>query len=197
MSFRALMVDVDGVIVVRPDGRRWDADMAADLGLDPADLQRAFFTPHWAAIATGKARIEDHLPAALAQIAPHISAEALMAYWFAKDACLNQVLLKDLAALRASGTPLHLATVQDHRRADYLWTTLGFRDRFDGLHHSAAVGHAKPDSAYFNAVAMRVGLSPADLLLIDDSRRNVEAAIDAGWQARLWTSERTLSEVLA
>jgi putative hydrolase of the HAD superfamily len=197
MSFRALMVDVDGVVVIRPDGRRWDADMAADLGVEPADLQRAFFERHWPAIVIGKARIEDRLPSALAQIAPHLTAEDLIAYWFAKDACLNLDLLDDLAALRATGTPLHLATVQDHRRADYLWTTLGFRDRFDGLHHSAALGCAKPDLAYFQAVAARLALPSADLLLIDDSPRNVAAAIKAGWQARLWTGEQTLAEVLA
>ena len=197
MNYRALMVDVDGVIVIRPDGRRWDADLAADLGVEPADLQRAFFNAHWPAIVTGRARIEDCLPAALAQIAPHVSAEALIAYWFAKDACLNTPLLDDLAALRAAGTPLHLATVQDHRRADYLWTTLGFKDRFDGLHHSAAVGQAKPDLAYFRAVADRVALPPADLLLIDDSLRNVEAAMEAGWQARLWTGEQSVAAVLA
>ena len=197
MNFKALMVDVDGVLVIRPGGRRWDAEMLADLGVDPNELQSAFFTPHWQAIATGRARIEDHLPAALAQIAPHVGAEALIAYWFAKDAVVNQPLLDDLARVRAAGTPLHLATVQEHRRADYLWTTLGFRDRFDGLHHSAAVGFAKPDPAYFHAVAGRVALRPDELLLIDDSARNVEAAVEAGWQARLWTGKQRLAQVLA
>jgi putative hydrolase of the HAD superfamily len=197
MTYSALMVDVDGVLVIRPDGRRWDADLQADLGVDPGDLQRVFFDPHWQAIATGRARIEDHLPAALATIAPHVEVEALIAYWFARDAHLNQPLLDDLAQLRASGVPVHLATVQEHRRADYLWTALGFSGRFDGLHHSAAVGHAKPDAAYFEAVAARVALRPADLLLIDDATRNVAAAIEAGWQARLWTGRQTLTELLA
>jgi putative hydrolase of the HAD superfamily len=196
MSFSALMVDVDGVLVVRPDGRRWDADLLTDLGVDPAQLQAAFFNPHWQAIATGHAGIEDHLPAALAQIAPHVEAEALIAYWFDRDAHLDRVLLDDLAAIRAGGVRLHLATVQEHRRAEYLWNTLGFREHFDGLHHSAAVGHAKPEAAYFEAVAERVGLPPADLLLIDDAARNVEAAIEAGWQARLWTGRQRLVEVL-
>ena len=84
--------------------------------------------------------------------------------------------------VRASGLQLHLATVQEHRRADYLWTTLGLRDRFDGLHHSAAVGFAKPDPAYFAAVEARTGFAADELLLIDDSPHNIEAAKLAGWR---------------
>jgi putative hydrolase of the HAD superfamily len=197
VTFSALMVDVDGVIVVRPDGRRWDADMRDDLGLAPEDLQRAFFTPHWPDIVTGKARIEDRLPAALADVAPHLKSEDLIAYWFGKDAHLDEALLADLADVRSGGTPLHLATVQDHRRADYLWETLGLKERFDGLHHSAAVGFAKPDPAYFAEVARRVALPAGELMLIDDAIRNVEAARDAGWQARLWTGKVRLRDVLA
>ena len=196
-GFQILMVDVDGVIVVRPAGRRWAADLMADLGVDPADLQAAFFTPHWPAIVTGRARIEDHLPAALARIAPEVAAETLIAYWFEKDAILDQVLLDDLSALRATGVPMHLATVQDHRRADHLWNALGLKGRFDGLLHSALIGHAKPDPAYFDAVARRLDTAPADLLLLDDSPRNVAAAIGAGWQGRLWTGEQSLADCLA
>lgn len=196
MSFKILMVDVDGVVVTRPDGRRWDADLRADLGVDPGDLQSHFFAPHWRDIAVGKADLLERLAPALAIIAPNVTAEALMAYWFAKDAHVNQPLLEDLAALRAAGTPQHLATVQDHRRAAYLWETLEFKDRFDGLLHSALVGHAKPDRAYFDEAARRLAASPDDLLLIDDSARNIEGAIEAGWQARLWTGNQSLADVL-
>lgn len=33
---RALMVDVDGVLLVSPGGRPWSWNLAADLGLDTA-----------------------------------------------------------------------------------------------------------------------------------------------------------------
>ncbi|HWA60696.1 MAG TPA: HAD-IA family hydrolase [Caulobacteraceae bacterium] len=195
--FKALMVDVDGVVVRRPDGRRWDADMLADLGVDPGALQAAFFQPHFKTIVLGQAPIEPRLEGVLAAIAPHVATEAMLAYWFEKDAHLDHVLLDDLAALRASGVALHLATVQEHRRAAWLWETLGLKDRFDGLHHSAAVGHAKPDLAYYRAVEARTGFAPADLVLIDDSARNVEAARAAGWGAAFWSGEERLETVLA
>ena len=59
------------------------------------------------------------------------------------------------------------------------------------------IGQSKPDGAYCNAVAERLAALPVDLLLIDDSARNIEAAIAAGWQARRWSGEKTLAEVLA
>ena len=197
-ALKALMVDVDGVIVRSPHpGWRWDQDLEADLGVSPADLQARLFAPHWADIAYGRARLEDRLALVLPAIAPHLTSERLMAYWFEKDAHLDDVLLHDLAAVRALGLQLHLATVQEHRRADYLWSTLKLKERFDGLHYSAAVGFGKPDPEYFAAVERRTGFSPAELLLVDDRDRNVEAARQAGWAGILWTGDQRLGPLLA
>jgi putative hydrolase of the HAD superfamily len=197
MSFKALMVDVDGVIVCRPDGRRWDADLEADLGVKIADMQEKFFDARFHDIVRGKADLEPHLTAALAEFAPHVTTQQMIDYWFAKDSRLDHQLLEDLAAYRSQGVALHLCTIQEHRRAAYLWDTLGLRDRFDGLHHSARYQVAKPDLAYFRAVEAATGLAPAEMLLIDDAITNVEGARAAGWQARLWTGEQRLAEVLA
>ena len=121
-----------------------------------------------------------------------------MAYWFEKDGNLDHALLENLASVRAGGLKLYLATVQEHWRAYYLWNALGLSEYFDGCFHSARVGAAKPDPAYFDAVAKEVALLPEDLLLVDDSARNVDAARDAGWRAELWvTGESRLDEVLA
>jgi putative hydrolase of the HAD superfamily len=197
LSFKALMVDVDGV-VVRPGfpQHRWDRDLQADLGIDPAALQAAFFATRLKPVSLGQARIEDELAAALGEIAPHVGVETLLTYWFDHDAQLDAVLLADLEILRASGVELHLATVQEHRRAAHLWETLDLKRRFDGLHHSAAVGLAKPDPDYFRALETRTGFAAADIAFIDDSPRNVEAAIAVGWRAAVWTGEQRLADVL-
>ncbi len=42
IELAALMVDVDGVVIRRPSGRRWDTDLLADLCVDPAELDAAF-----------------------------------------------------------------------------------------------------------------------------------------------------------
>ncbi|WP_374575033.1 HAD-IA family hydrolase [Phenylobacterium sp.] len=193
---RALMVDVDGVVVRHPQGLRWDHDMQADLGLDGDLLQEQFFVPHFDDIAVGRADLHERLAPVLAKIAPHLTPEVLTDYWFAKDACLDGALLDDLSGLRARGLELHLATVQEHRRAAYLWTTLGLKDRFDAMHYAADYGLQKPDPAFFRAVAARTGFAPAELVLIDDKPQNVDSARACGWGGVVWDGSLALERAL-
>ena len=189
------MLDVDGVLIKpRPGG--WAVDIEADLGLSRAALAEHFFAVHWDDVVMGRAGLHERLGPVLAKIAPHLTSERLAAYWFEKDAILDQTLLDDLARLRPTGVVLHLATVQEHLRADYLWTNLGFRERFDAMHYAADLGCGKPDSAFFAKVEERTRLAPSEMLLIDDRQENVEAARAAGWRGLHWTGEQRLADVL-
>lgn len=194
-ALRALMLDVDGVLITpRPGG--WAVDLEADLGLSRAALAEHFFAPHWDDVVMGRAGLHERLAPVLGKIAPHLTSERLCAYWFEKDAVLDTQLLGDLAELRARGVALHLATVQEHLRADYLWTTLGFRERFDAMHYAADLGCGKPDPAFFAKVEERTGFAPAEMLLIDDRVENVLAARRAGWGGLHWTGQQRLADVL-
>lgn len=195
---RALLVDVDGVLIRgRPaDGRAWSAELEADLGLRAEDLQRAFFQPHWDEIVIGRAALADRLAPVLAAIAPHLTAQRLIDYWFSQDAKVDEALLAELGALRGRGVPVHLATNQDHLRADYLMRVVGLSDHVDGIHYSADLGCRKPDAAFFRQVSARLRRAPPDLLLIDDVVENVRGAQAAGWAAIHWTGQRTLAECL-
>ncbi len=193
---KALMLDVDGVLI-RPRPGGWAVGMEADLGLSRAALAEHFFAVHWDDVVMGRAGLHERLGPVLAKIAPHLKSEDVAAYWFEKDAILDRALLDDLAAVRAGGTALHLATVQERLRADYLWTTLGFGARFDAMHYAADLGCGKPDPAFFAKVGERTGLAPAEMLLIDDRLENVEAARAAGWGGALWDGTERLAAVLA
>lgn len=195
---RALIVDVDGVVVRHPSvGWRWDIDLEADLGVRPEDLHSNFFVPHWRDVVLGRASLRERLAPVLAQIAPAVSADELIVYWLARDAHIDQALLADLATVRRGGIELHLVTVQEHERAAHLWTTLGLRQHFDAIHYSAAMGLAKPDPACFNAVAARTSFAPNEMLLVDDDARNVAAAASLGWHVFLWTPGARLATALA
>ncbi len=195
---KALMIDVDGVLVRgRPeDGRHWSTSLEADLGLRPEDLHREFFADHWNDVVIGRARLEDRLPEVLERIAPHVTADRLIDYWFEQDAYLDGRLLQDLQELRSRGLQVHLATNQEHRRAQYLMGTLGLVDTVDSIQYSAQIGAKKPDMAFFQRAALAVGLLPADILLIDDTPENIRAAQGCGWEAVLWTGEEPLLDVL-
>jgi putative hydrolase of the HAD superfamily len=193
---KALMVDVDGVIVHPAHAGGWAERLEADLGLPVAALQDHFFKPHWSDVMLGRADLHDRLGPVLATIAPHLTSHQLAEYWFAHDARLDETLLADLAQWRAAGFELHLATVQEHHRARHLWETLGLSDRFDALHYAADLGCAKPDPAFFRAIEVRTGFAPCDLVLIDDRPANVEGAQACGWRGVTWHGTCTLGNVL-
>jgi putative hydrolase of the HAD superfamily len=195
---KALMIDVDGVLLSgRPhDGRHWAASFEADLGLSFEMLQDAFFKRYWKEIVTGRADLRERLAGVLALIAPALTAEQVLTYWFQQDARLNRELLDDLATLRLDGLRVYLATNQEHERARYLMNTIGLAQYVDGCYYSAAIGHRKPASEFFDLVAFKVGLPPRELLLIDDAEENVRAALQIGWYAVQWTGRERLRGLL-
>jgi putative hydrolase of the HAD superfamily len=181
---------------MRPLPGGWGRSMEVDLGLSKERLQERFFTPHWDDIVRGRLEIVAALTPILMDVAPHLSVETLLQYWFERDSSLDQALLSELSNLRAKGAPLHLCTVQEHRRAQYLWETLSLKERSDAIHYSAGYGSTKPEADFFHSVCVRTGYVPDDLLLVDDAQRNVDGARAAGWHALLWNGTQPLAELL-
>lgn len=195
MKARALMVDVDGVVVNHPHPEGWAVDLRAACGISREELQACFFRPHWDDVVHGRAPLRARLADALAQAAPHVSADRLIAYWFANDAHVDHDLLAQLGEVRRQGLQVHLATVQEHERAAYLWDVLSFRDHCDGMHYAADLGCSKPAPEFFAAVEARSGFSPEEILFIDDKPDNVEAARQRGWNAAVWTRGARLRDL--
>lgn len=191
------MVDVDGVLVDgRPeDGRHWHTSVQADLGFTSDALHERFFAPFWDDIVTGRAGLMERLTTALQEIAPDMSPAEVVSYWFERDSRLVAPFLAELAGVRSAGIGVYLATNQEHLRAAYLMEKLGLAEHVDGIFYSARVGAKKPEADFFAKVQAAVGVCAHELLLIDDSRRNVEAALEAGWRAFHWTAHGSPSVV--
>ena len=96
----------------------------------------------------------------LAELSPSVTYEAVVNYWFSNDAHINNCLLAELEALRCDGIEVHLATVQEHERAGYLWDHLNLRSKFDGMYYAAALGCSKPNKTFYRLVEAAVGLAP-------------------------------------
>ena len=67
-----------------------------------------------------------------------------------------------------------------------------FLTRPRGVTVSGEIGLIKPDRRIYERHAADFGLDPAASLFIDDSQKNVDGAIAAGWQAVLFTGAETL-----
>jgi putative hydrolase of the HAD superfamily len=194
---KALMIDVDGVVVTgRPqDGRNWGVDLERDLGMSASDLQREFFAVFWDDIIIGRAPLAERLADALATIAPHVGCDRLISYWFERDSRLDTALLEDIGICRTGGMKIYLATNQEHLRARYLMQVLGLATHVDAIFYSADMGCRKPDQEFFRCIERRTGLDPDEVLLVDDTLTNVEAARLAGWNAVRWTEAASLRTI--
>jgi putative hydrolase of the HAD superfamily len=191
------MMDVDGVLLGgRPaDGLPYTTDLQRDLGISPTRLQAEFFGPQWQSIITGRRDLKPALETALKVMGSSVAAEQLIAYWFENDSRIDRDVLTAVRQYRASGGKVFLATNQEHLRARYILDDLGLRADVDGIIYSAAVGHRKPAPEFFELAAGAAG-HDGDILLVDDTLENVEAALAFGWQATHWQGGMSMTDVL-
>jgi putative hydrolase of the HAD superfamily len=88
-----------------------------------------------------------------------------------------------LAALRAAGHRLAVASNFDHRLPAIL-AGLGLAPLFEAVLLPADLGAAKPDPAFFAAVAARLAVEPPAAVYVgDDPGQDLAPARAAGWRA--------------
>ncbi|PHS19320.1 MAG: haloacid dehalogenase [Blastopirellula sp.] len=192
------MLDVDGVLISgRPaDGQNWTFSLWKDLGIDPRSLVEQFFSDEWMDVVTGKRDILPALSSSLERVPTSVTAEELIAYWFEMDSRIVNAVLSDCRAVRANGISVYLTTNQEHRRAKYLMETLDLQSEVDGIVYSAQAGVQKPHPDFYDYACKATGRDTSELILVDDTKENVEGAIKAGWDAVHWNDDMRLADVL-
>ncbi|MEO0918737.1 MAG: HAD-IA family hydrolase [Pseudomonadota bacterium] len=191
MESTLYLVDVDGVIVTgRPgDQAPWWTGLQKRCGITKADLQTHFFRPFWQDIVRGRDALLPRLRDALFEMKADATAEMVRDFWFANHAHINRDVCDWMDQKRVAGHKVMLATNQDHSRAAYLLEELRLRDHCDGAYISASLGVVKPEPAFFEAIERSEQRPSSDLVLIDDSLANVEAARASGWRAYHYTGQ--------
>ena len=71
-----------------------------------------------------------------------------------------------------------LATNQQTYRTQFMRYTMDYNSHFDHQFYSCELMAAKPNPDYFFEVLLRLDMRPSDVLFIDDSNQNVQAAMD-------------------
>jgi putative hydrolase of the HAD superfamily len=69
-----------------------------------------------------------------------------------------------------------------------------FFQYFDHVFNSYHMGEGKRNPELFPVITAKLALAPAEILLVDDIRNNVERAQAAGWQAIFYTDRSSFEE---
>lgn len=118
---------------------------------------------------------------------------------------LNYLLEKDihldeevLAWVAASPVPGVLATNNEAHRARFMWQDKGLSKHLKEIFASGSLGVKKPSLWFYAAIEAWSGLEPDQILLVDDSEKNIAAAAAKGWQVFHFTkaTRDRLPEVL-
>jgi putative hydrolase of the HAD superfamily len=190
---RAVLFDVDGVLVhgyhANPARvRAWDANMLADMGIDPDRFRQEFvFDIFMKKVIVGEMSLIDALERRLPAFGFRGSPVAFAHYWLKQDSVLNEPLLDVVRQLKqSSNCRLFVATNQEHLRANWLWGHLGLSDLFEDIFYSARVGAQKPERRFFDFVEHWIGPQAEQPLFFDDSPKVVDGARKHGWEAVLF-----------
>jgi beta-phosphoglucomutase-like phosphatase (HAD superfamily) len=85
-----------------------------------------------------------------------------------------------LTSLRAAGIPRAIGSSTERANLDCLLDMMDLRIFFDVIVSGEEVVHGKPDPSIFLLAAERVGVAPADCVVIEDALVGIEAARRAG-----------------
>ena len=190
--------DFDGVLNRGFEGGflLWQETFEADLGVSAKAFTAFMFEgSRFAEVLIGKRDLLDLLgDYVTSQKVPH-RPERVLDYWLSKDAREDGQVV-DWAA--ACGVPGVIATNNERHRAGYIWDRMGFSQRMRHMFASGPMGVSKPDARFYAAIEDWSGLAGGDLLLVDDSEKNIHAAAARGWQVFHFTDETRdgLPEVL-
>ena len=85
-----------------------------------------------------------------------------------------------LTALRSKDIPCAIASSTERANLDLPLDLMAMREFFDVIVSGEEVVHGKPDPAVFLLAAERLGIAPADCVVIEDALVGIEAAKRAG-----------------
>ena len=103
-----------------------------------------------------------------------------------------------LDKLDALGIKYGISSAAPRKNRDFVLDGLKLRPRMAGIVGGEEVAHGKPAPDLFLEGAKRIGIAPAEILVFEDARLGVQAAVAAGMQvAGITTSEPSAELVKA
>ena len=185
--------DFDGVLnrnIV--DGRFiWADRFEQDIGHSRASFDAHVFGDNLLEVVTGRQDLRDRVQSWANKVGCKQDADALLDYWFNRDALPDPDLMGVMETLSQRGIRQVIATNNESRRTAFIEHQMGFAARVEHVFASGRIGFAKPDAQFFNHVTEALSAEPSQMLLIDDLAANTQAAARLGWSVFHYTPDST------
>ncbi len=190
-NIKVVAWDFDGVLTRNVvDGRFiWADDFEADIGHSREVFLDHIFGRNLYALLSGKDDLRDRVDVWANFVGYTPGADALLEYWFTKDATLDPVMVQLVNNLTGRGIRQVITTNNEARRTAYLENALELNQLVECIFASGRMGVAKPDHKYFDHVSKALDTHPGDIFFIDDCPKNMEAAKEFGWRGLHFTDE--------
>jgi len=181
MSLKAVVFDMDGVLI---DAREWHyqaLNEALALFIEPIDPAEhaARFDGLPTQVKLEMLEAEGRLPRALFKIVGEVKQERTLrlAATFCRPRVDHLILIGWLKNL---GLKIGVATNSIRLTTDAMLTWAGVRESMDIVLTNEDVAKPKPSPEIYLKAAERFGLSPEQLLVLEDNQNGIEAATAAG-----------------
>lgn len=203
MIYKAIFWDADGVVL--RSSRLFSEQLEIDYGIKTEILQ-PFFTGVFRQCSIGKADLKEELSKVIGEWGWKGTVEELMDYWFTKGTELDQVVLEYVQIIRDTGVRCFMTTDQERYRGERLQNLLGSHKPFERVFYSGQIGAIKKDPIYYEHVyevinrasrGMSMLISKENILVIDDSEKNIETAKALGFATHLYTNLENLKRFLS
>ncbi len=181
----SVVFDIGNVLMRFSPQHVLDTLFGEDEALKAQLMERVFLSSHWLDLDRGTAtyaQAAERMAQGRADLRPAI--DLIFARWMD----LKTPVAEGVAALKRckeGGKRLYILSNYHQPSFEWLLRTYDFFSLFDGYVVSCYLHLLKPEPEIYRQLIARCDLTPARSLFIDDTRVNVEAAMEAGIQG-LW-----------
>ena len=180
---KAVLFDADGVVFDSCDSQGrfiWKSSLKEDLGLSEEQIKPLFKDGRMfrGEIGTVQQVSEFFRDSSIQSV----TAVEFIEYWHSKDSNVNAQILELVDRVKV---PRYMATNQEKLRLARFRTLVG--SHFQQVFGSAELGVCKPDPRFFTKISDTLGLKPEEVLMIDDDKKYISGASEAGLQVHLFT----------
>ena len=158
-------------------------------------LKELFFGPEWVQLDAGAITEEQAVRQVQKRIPRYADSVQLAMDLWHSDLTPMEGMPGIIDDLKAGRYQIFLLSNTSLRFLKYYRKVEMFR-KLDGFVISAQEKLLKPDPAIYRRLCDRYGLAPQECLFVDDLQKNIDNAVNAGWQGHLFAGAEELRRFL-